>query len=112
MSQKLEISEELLVNLFCFYRYANLQSRITNNRYAFTVTTLIKSKMNTGISYEDKEGIYALVGLHDIVLFTKKDNKQRINIDFSYFIPNLRNSRVNVNTFELVLSYYFKKNEK
>ena len=95
-----------------FYRYSNLKHKELNNRMGAGVNILFSKLINIGASLETKEGVYAFIGVHNIVMgkaSTPSKLKNRINFDFSYFIPNLKNTRTNINSYELVVRYFFNK---
>lgn len=104
---KIKVAEKLSVTPSAFFRYANLELKELNTRVGGGVNLLISNFLNVGGTYETKEGVYAFVGFHNISIkqsSTKYNDK--LNIDISYFIPSLNNTRTNINAFELALKYF------
>jgi len=65
----------------------------------------IKKIIHIGASIEHKNGTYIFFGLPHVVLRNKENRSSKLAIDFSYFLPNGKNGRVNFNTYELTLKY-------
>lgn len=111
IEQKIKVNQNLSIQPSCFYKYANLGFKELNTRLGIGLTALLINKINVGTSYEAQEGVYAFLGLHNIEL-NSKFSEQKIDIDFSYFLPNVNNTRTNINAYELTLKYYFNKKKK
>ncbi len=110
---KLSVKENLLFIPSAFFRYSNLSHKELNSRYGASLNVLFSKLINIGYSLESKEGAYFFIGVHNITI--GEVNKQsgfrkKIDLDFSYFRPNLNNTRTNINAFELMLKYYLDKN--
>jgi hypothetical protein len=73
------------------------------------VNFLLKKILWCGVSFETKEGCYVFLGIHNIKKTSDKSKINGLNVDFSYFIPNHQINRKNINTYEIVLRYYFEK---
>ena len=108
VKQKIKVNDNLSIEPSCFYRYANLDFNELNTRLGLGVIALLVNRISVGGSYETKEGGYAFLGLHNIELNSKL-NHQKIDVDFSYFIPSINNTRTNINAYELTLKYFVNK---
>jgi type IX secretion system PorP/SprF family membrane protein len=104
---QLELTEKLMLTPSAFFRYANLELKELNTRIGGGLNLLISNFLNLGGSLETKEGVYAFVGFHNISINESSSKyKNMLAVDISYFIPNINNTRTNINAFELTLKYF------
>ncbi len=103
----IDLQDKLRVTPSIFMRYANFEVKELNTRIGAGLNLLIADFLNVGSSYEINEGVYAFVGFHNISINGESLKLQnKLDIDLSYFIPSLNNTRTNVNAFEIALKYF------
>ena len=110
-SHTLKISEALEITPSIFLRYINSNNAIGMNSWSNgeTINLLIKNLIQFGGSYEYDQGIYFLLGIHNIKINKKESNGSRVDVDLSYFIPKSQNTRANIRTYEIIMRYFIKK---
>ena len=97
-----------------FVRYIqtdSLTGHLNALHYGGGINCLLKQAFSCGGTYEPNEGAYFFVGLKNINLSVgegKKTSSNQLNLQFAYFVPSLINTRTNIQSFELVLSYFIK----
>ena len=107
-SQRFLLNEGVEMRPIAFLRFADMQKKEDQIRGGLALKFLVKKLVSFGASYEVSEGSHFFVGVND---FTKRDGDRGIKkgnalrFEFSYFAPNQRNTRTNINAFELTCQY-------
>ena len=108
-SQNFLINSSVELMPSSFLRFANMPKKEDQLRGGLGLKFSVKRLVSFGASHETNEGSHFFVGVND---FIKKSSDRGINKDnslrfeFSYFAPGKRNTRTNINAFELTCQYF------
>ena len=99
-----------------FMRYTENEVFAMNKwHYGGALNFLLQDIVGFGASYEKNARTYFFVGIENIHLTLgerSNSHDHKLNIHFSFLIPNANSIGTNTRTLELVISYFIDKSEK
>jgi len=98
---KFEVNEAVVVTPTLYTRYSAKNISVYSGlALAGAVQVLVKNRVMAGVSTETRNGSFIYLGLEHIEI-----GESNLGIDFSYFLPYAGNQRMNVQLFEVFLTY-------
>lgn len=118
LEQTFTVKDEFHVIPSVFVRYIDDTSSYYYSQWhgGATLNFLLNNVLRFGSSYEYNEGFYFFAGIQNINISIGKTEERtvfnKLNVHFSYFAPSITNKQTNLQSFELVLSYFVTKQKK
>lgn len=96
-----QVSEDFKLTPSVLGRFSKSTASVFSGFYtALGLRALLQQHIMGGVSMELNNGYYFFLGANDIFFLNS-----RFDFNFSYFLPNLKNERSNVNMYELFIRY-------